>query len=108
MSSQNQSSVLHKFKDILFSTMSSEELLSSMDSFNAREDYVFLVSYPKSGKVYFNVFCRGTNIMTIIIIINNYYFYKIFVFQNFPQEIEVSQLLILMKKFDSREAKNVL
>ncbi|XP_028388875.1 sulfotransferase 6B1-like [Phyllostomus discolor] len=49
MSSQNQSSVLHKFKDILFSTMSSEELLSSMDSFNAREDDVFLVSYPKSG-----------------------------------------------------------
>lgn len=46
--------------------------------------------------------------MTIIIIKNNYYFYKIFVFQNFPQEIEVSQLLILMKKFDSREAKNVL
>ncbi|KAF5912558.1 hypothetical protein HPG69_004230 [Diceros bicornis minor] len=49
MSSQNQSSVLHKFKGILFSTVSSEELLNSLDSFHAREDDVFLVSYPKSG-----------------------------------------------------------
>ncbi|XP_005655719.1 sulfotransferase 6B1-like [Sus scrofa] len=49
MSFQNQSSVLHKFKGILFSTMSSEELLNSLDSFDAREDDVFLVSYPKSG-----------------------------------------------------------
>ncbi|XP_004405560.1 PREDICTED: sulfotransferase 6B1-like [Odobenus rosmarus divergens] len=49
MSFQNQSSVLHKFKGILFSTMSSEELLNSLDFFNAREDDVFLVSYPKSG-----------------------------------------------------------
>ncbi|XP_025311445.1 sulfotransferase 6B1-like [Canis lupus baileyi] len=49
MSFQNQSSVLHKFKGILFSTMSSEELLNSLDFFSAREDDVFLVSYPKSG-----------------------------------------------------------
>ncbi|KFO36564.1 sulfotransferase 6B1 [Fukomys damarensis] len=49
MSSQSQLSVLHKFKGILFSTMSSEELLNSLDSFDAREDDVFLVSYPKSG-----------------------------------------------------------
>ncbi|ELK11990.1 Sulfotransferase 6B1 [Pteropus alecto] len=49
MSSHNQSSVLHKFKGILYSTMSSEELLNSLDSFSAREDDVFLVSYPKSG-----------------------------------------------------------
>ncbi|XP_023370454.1 sulfotransferase 6B1-like [Otolemur garnettii] len=49
MSSQNQLNVLHKFKGILFSTMSSEELLNSLDSFDAREDDVFLVSYPKSG-----------------------------------------------------------
>uniref|UniRef100_A0A2K6FMD4 Sulfotransferase n=1 Tax=Propithecus coquereli TaxID=379532 RepID=A0A2K6FMD4_PROCO len=49
MSSQNQLNVLHKFKGILFSTMSSKELLNSLDSFDAREDDVFLVSYPKSG-----------------------------------------------------------
>ncbi|XP_004845824.1 sulfotransferase 6B1-like [Heterocephalus glaber] len=49
MSSQSQLSVLHKFKGILFSNMSSEELLNSLDSFDAREDDVFLVSYPKSG-----------------------------------------------------------
>ncbi|XP_049740800.1 sulfotransferase 6B1-like [Elephas maximus indicus] len=49
MLSQNRSGVLHKFKGILFSTMSSEELLNSLDSFDAREDDVFLVSYPKSG-----------------------------------------------------------
>uniref|UniRef100_G3TR40 Sulfotransferase n=1 Tax=Loxodonta africana TaxID=9785 RepID=G3TR40_LOXAF len=49
--SQNRSGVLHKFKGILFSTMSSEELLNSLDSFDAREDDVFLVSYPKSDLV---------------------------------------------------------
>uniref|UniRef100_H0W9U7 Sulfotransferase n=1 Tax=Cavia porcellus TaxID=10141 RepID=H0W9U7_CAVPO len=49
MSSQSQVSVLHKFKGILFSTMSSEELLHALDSFDVREDDVFLVSYPKSG-----------------------------------------------------------
>uniref|UniRef100_A0A8C2SJ03 Sulfotransferase n=1 Tax=Capra hircus TaxID=9925 RepID=A0A8C2SJ03_CAPHI len=49
MSSKGQSSVLHKFKGVIFSTMSSEELLNSLDSFEAREDDVFLVSYPKSG-----------------------------------------------------------
>lgn len=56
MTSESQSSVLHKFKGILFSTMSSEELLNSLDSSETREDDVFLVSYPKSGKAYFNVF----------------------------------------------------
>lgn len=50
MSSQSQVSVLHKFKGILFSTMSSEELLHALDSFDVREDDVFLVSYPKSGE----------------------------------------------------------
>uniref|UniRef100_A0A8D1FP12 ST8 alpha-N-acetyl-neuraminide alpha-2,8-sialyltransferase 1 n=1 Tax=Sus scrofa TaxID=9823 RepID=A0A8D1FP12_PIG len=85
----NQSSVLHKFKGILFSTMSSEELLNSLDSFDAREDDVFLVSYPKSGKAYFNVLfkCRST-IITIII-------HKIVIFIKhlfcsiFPQETKV-------------------
>lgn len=89
MSFQNQSSVLHKFKGILFSTMSSEELLNSLDSFDAREDDVFLVSYPKSGKAYFNVLfkCRST-IITIII-------HKIVIFIKhlfcsiFPQETKV-------------------
>ncbi|XP_005379129.1 PREDICTED: sulfotransferase 6B1-like [Chinchilla lanigera] len=49
MSSQSQVSVLHKFRGILFSTVSSEELLNALDSFDVREDDVFLVSYPKSG-----------------------------------------------------------
>uniref|UniRef100_A0A8D2CRB1 Sulfotransferase n=1 Tax=Sciurus vulgaris TaxID=55149 RepID=A0A8D2CRB1_SCIVU len=49
MSSPGRLSVLHKFKGILFSTASSKELLNSLDSFDAREDDVFLVSYPKSG-----------------------------------------------------------
>ncbi|XP_015353765.1 sulfotransferase 6B1-like [Marmota marmota marmota] len=49
MLSPGQLSVLHKFKGILFSTASSRELLDSLDSFDAREDDVFLVSYPKSG-----------------------------------------------------------
>ncbi|XP_036036179.1 sulfotransferase 1C2-like [Onychomys torridus] len=49
MSSQSQQSLLHKYKGILFSAMSSEELLDSLDSFDAREDDIFLVSYPKSG-----------------------------------------------------------
>ncbi|OBS66496.1 hypothetical protein A6R68_04965 [Neotoma lepida] len=49
MSSHSQPSLLHKYKGILFSAMSSEELLDSLDSFDAREDDIFLVSYPKSG-----------------------------------------------------------
>ncbi|XP_057636157.1 sulfotransferase 6B1-like [Chionomys nivalis] len=49
MSSQSQSGLLHKHKGILFSSMSSKGLLDSLDSFDAREDDIFLVSYPKSG-----------------------------------------------------------
>nr|XP_048288553.1 sulfotransferase 1B1-like [Myodes glareolus] len=49
MSSQSQSGLLHKYKGILFSAMSSEGLLDSLDTFDAREDDIFLVSYPKSG-----------------------------------------------------------
>ncbi|XP_051011646.1 sulfotransferase 6B1-like [Acomys russatus] len=49
MSSRSQTRLLHKHMGVLFSTMSSEELLDSLDSFEAREDDIFLVSYPKSG-----------------------------------------------------------
>ncbi|XP_008834480.1 sulfotransferase 6B1-like [Nannospalax galili] len=49
MSAQNQLSALHTYKGVLFSSLSSEEVLKSLDSFDAREDDVFLVSYPKSG-----------------------------------------------------------
>ncbi|KAM5262771.1 sulfotransferase 6B1-like [Ctenodactylus gundi] len=49
MTSKSQLSTLHKFKGILFPSVSSKELLHSLDSFDAREDDVFLVSYPKSG-----------------------------------------------------------
>ncbi|XP_031239681.1 sulfotransferase 6B1-like [Mastomys coucha] len=49
MSSQSEPGLLHKYMGVFFSTMSSEELLDSLDSFDAREDDIFLVSYPKSG-----------------------------------------------------------
>ncbi|XP_038174196.1 sulfotransferase 1C2-like [Arvicola amphibius] len=49
MSPQTESGLLHKYKGILFSSMSSEGLLDSLDSFDARDDDIFLVSYPKSG-----------------------------------------------------------
>ncbi|XP_040823602.1 sulfotransferase family cytosolic 1B member 1-like [Ochotona curzoniae] len=49
MSSLSQANALHAFQGMLFSTTSSEELLRSLDTFDAREDDVFLVSYPKSG-----------------------------------------------------------
>lgn len=52
MSSQSQSGLLHKYKGTLFSAMSSEGLLDALDSFDAREDDIFLVSYPKSGEFF--------------------------------------------------------
>ncbi|XP_069905576.1 sulfotransferase 6B1 [Oryctolagus cuniculus] len=49
MSSQRLPRELHTFQGMLLPTTSSKELLNSLDSFDAREDDVFLVSYPKSG-----------------------------------------------------------
>ncbi|XP_069484550.1 sulfotransferase 6B1-like [Ambystoma mexicanum] len=44
-----QPSLIHTFNGIPFTTRSSTELLKSLDTFQAREDDVVLVSFPKSG-----------------------------------------------------------
>ncbi|KAM8974853.1 sulfotransferase 6B1-like [Pelodytes ibericus] len=44
-----QSSLIHIFNGIPFTSRSSADLLKSLNTFHAREDDLLLVSYPKSG-----------------------------------------------------------
>lgn len=71
MSSSGEAELLHTFKGIPFTTRSSPELLKSLDTFDAREDDVLLVSYPKSGKFSFSMLiARSLDFMFHVLCLN--------------------------------------
>uniref|UniRef100_A0A8C8SU30 Sulfotransferase n=1 Tax=Pelusios castaneus TaxID=367368 RepID=A0A8C8SU30_9SAUR len=49
MSTLSQTALIHRFNGISFTVRSSPDLLKSLDTVDAREDDILLVSYPKSG-----------------------------------------------------------
>lgn len=67
----NEAELIHIFEGIPFTTRSSPELLKSLHTFDAREDDVLLVSYPKSGKFYFYMFiARSVNCLFRVLCLN--------------------------------------
>lgn len=58
--------LIYRFNGITFTTRSSPELLKSLATFNAREDDVLLVSYPKSGKVLSETWVEGFLVTNVL------------------------------------------